>query len=86
MPIGFSSEKDTQSRLTSYILAIDRLNTPKARFAAQGYCATDVSAGRQVHSVKCSAATEFGRVEMDFRGNGTPVELTHLGKSGESRN
>lgn len=81
--IAFSGKSDLQPRLTRYMLTVDSILAGRGdgssqRSPASGRCEMEGSAdGRLVRSLRCEAATEFGRMILELTGDGKPVGVLH---------
>ena len=83
MPHGalmLAGGQDSQLDPTKYVLQIDRLRAGRSDgssqpYPAQGKCIAKLSPdGRYLHSLSCSATNGIEGVELEFQGDGSPVD------------
>ena len=75
---------DSQPDPTKYILQIDQLNVSTAGngakpAAAKGVCTSSLSAdGKYLNALSCSVTSAKGDAKIEFKGDGTPVDIKTL--------
>lgn len=83
MPDGalmLAGAQDSQLDPTRYVLQIDRLRAGRSDgssqpYRANGKCTAKLSAdGKYLYSLSCSATNGVEKVELEFQGDGSPVD------------
>lgn len=83
MPDGalmLAGGQDSQLDPTRYVLQIDRLRAGRSDgsskpYPAKGRCTAKLSAdGKYLYSLSCSATNGIEKVELEFQGDGSPVD------------
>jgi hypothetical protein len=83
MPEGalmLAGERDSQLDPTKYVLQIDKLRAGRGDgssqpYPANGKCIARLSAdGKYLHSLSCSATNGVEDVQLEFEGDGSPVD------------
>lgn len=75
--------RDSQLTSDRYVLEIDALRVGRGgqtqSYKSTGRCSANISAdGRFVHAVDCRVNDGLQSIDVQFRGNGTPMELKHF--------
>lgn len=87
MPHGalmLAGEQDSQLDSTRYVLQVDLLRAGRSDgssqpYPARGTCSAKLSAdGKYLYSLSCSATNGVEKVELEFQGDGSPVDRKSL--------
>ena len=75
-----SGARDSQPDPTKYILQIDTVRLGSSKYQrAKGTCTANISEdGKYFHALSCSVTSGVKKIELEFKGDGSPVERKDL--------